>query len=77
MYLPTHETVNSSHWVGVVKLTLKALTEEKRVMYVQKRRRDDVRMLEKSGVKRGPGKTGNFAERDQERRIVVCKTYIF
>jgi hypothetical protein len=36
MYLPVHEMVKMSHCVGVPKVTLKALTEErKEVIYAQ------------------------------------------
>lgn len=46
VYLPVHETVKSSHWVGAEKLTAKAPTEEtKEAIYVQERRRDDDRMV--------------------------------
>jgi len=35
-HLPVHDTVKGSHWVGVSKLTVKALTEErKNIIYAQ------------------------------------------
>jgi hypothetical protein len=52
MCLPVHETARSSHWVGIPTVTLNACTtERKEALYVNKRRRGDFRILEKSGDK--------------------------
>jgi hypothetical protein len=70
MYLPVHEMVKASHCVGVPgpKVTLKALTAERNeVIYVQKRKRDDVRMLEQSETGE---RMEDFTERIQEIRIL-------
>lgn len=51
---PVHETVRSSHWVGVPTVTLNARTAEIKVMHEKERMSGDVRMVKKmkGGIKR-------------------------